>query len=72
METHMLVLTRHVGQVIVIGERIEVHVAGIDRRHVRLAIKAPRSTKIVRAELQMPDSTEQSSEVVGPMEVPGL
>ena len=47
----MLVLTRKVGERLVIGEDIVVTVAEIKGDNVRLAIEAPKSVKIYRGEL---------------------
>jgi len=48
----MLVLSRKAGTSIRIGENIELVVTRIERRSVRLAIKADPSVRIVRGELQ--------------------
>lgn len=47
----MLVLTRKVGQRIVIGENIVISVADIRGDSVRLAIEAPTDVKIYRGEI---------------------
>lgn len=47
----MLILTRGVGEELVIGEAIRVEVLGIKQGQVRLGIKAPRQCKVLRAEL---------------------
>lgn len=47
----MLILTRQVGQEIVIGEAIRVEVLGIKQGTVRLGIKAPKQCKVLRSEL---------------------
>jgi carbon storage regulator len=49
----MLVLSRRQGEVILIGNEIEVHVVAIDKRRVRLAIKAPSSVHVLRSELEV-------------------
>ena len=48
----MLVITRRKGEKVQIGPDIEVMVTRIVDGQVRLAIKAPTTTKIVRSELQ--------------------
>jgi carbon storage regulator len=48
----MLVLSRLVGQEIVIGETIRVRIAAIKGRRVQLAIEAPESISIYRQEVQ--------------------
>ena len=47
----MLVLSRREQEAIVIGDRITVRVAEIRGNQVRLAIEAPRETRILRSEL---------------------
>ena len=47
----MLVLSRHVGEVIKIGDNIEVVVVEILQNKVRLGINAPREVRIMRSEL---------------------
>jgi carbon storage regulator len=46
----MLVLTRKIGQTVVIGDEIEITVSSIRGDQVRLAINAPRSIAILRKE----------------------
>jgi carbon storage regulator len=54
----MLVLTRKVGEQIIIGDNIRLTVTTIRGNQVRLAIKAPAETLIRRAELgERPDSS---------------
>ena len=48
----MLVLTRKVGETIMIGNEIEVTVVGIDRGRVMLGFKAPVEMRIDREEVR--------------------
>ena len=48
----MLVLTRKIGERIVIGERIEIVVGRVDGKKVRLGINAPQDVSIRRPEDQ--------------------
>ena len=48
----MLVLTRKLGEEILIGDNIRITVARINGNRVALGIDAPDSVRIVRAELQ--------------------
>ena len=52
----MLILTRTVGQTVIIGEHIRVTVTRVDRGHVRLGIRAPQDVQIVREELKRPSA----------------
>lgn len=47
----MLVLTRKVGESIMIGDGIEVKVVGVDGDQVKLGIEAPRHIKVHRQEV---------------------
>lgn len=47
----MLILTRHVGQVLNIGDDTEVCVLGVTGNQVRLGINAPKDTPVHREEI---------------------
>ncbi len=47
----MLVLTRRVGERVLIGDDIEVTVLDVKGDSVRIGIQAPRETRIQRAEI---------------------
>ncbi len=47
----MLVLSRKIGECIVIGDDTVLVVQAISGNRVRLAIQAPRQTKVLRGEL---------------------
>ena len=47
----MLILTRHEGQVVCIGERIRIRVTAIGESQVKLGIEAPDELLILREEL---------------------
>ena len=47
----MLVLSRKLGEKIIIGENITITVVDIDRGKIRLGIEAPRDVPIFRQEL---------------------
>jgi carbon storage regulator len=62
----MLVLTRKVGERILIGDHVSVMVVAINGSNVRLGLEAPCNLPIVRAEL-----AERVSTVSGQPEPPG-
>lgn len=47
----MLVLTRKVGESIIIGDNIEVKIVAIDGDQIKLGINAPNDVKIYRDEI---------------------
>lgn len=47
----MLILTRKAGEVLVIGDEIEVTVLGVRGQQVRLGIKAPKDVSVHRQEI---------------------
>jgi carbon storage regulator len=55
----MLIVSRRVGERICIGEGVEVVVTEVTRKGVRLGIKAPIETIILRGEVR--DSIEQAN-----------
>ncbi len=54
----MLVLSRKVGERILIGDQITVTVVRITGGGVRLGIEAPGDMAVIREELNVPDSPE--------------
>lgn len=57
----MLVLSRKLGEKIVIGENIVVTVVKIDRNQIRLGIEAPAEVSVYRSEI-VPGVREGSGE----------
>lgn len=47
----MLVLTRKMGESIMIGDEIELKIISIEGDQVKLGIDAPRSVKVYRSEI---------------------
>ena len=47
----MLILSRRPGEVIKIGDNVEVCVIAIEGRHVRLGVQAPREVPVHREEV---------------------
>ena len=61
----MLVLSRKIGESIVIGGGVTVTVLAVNGQQVRLGIEAPRAVSIRRAELAPLTDTRQSHESSG-------
>ncbi len=59
----MLVLTRKRQESIRIGSDIEIFVEEIRGRQVRLGVRAPRSVRVLRGELEPFEGPEESTEV---------
>lgn len=49
----MLMMKRRVGEAILIGEDIEIHLAHIGRTRVKIGIKAPREVPVVAREVKL-------------------
>lgn len=60
----MLVLSRKVGQTIVVDNNISIHVVQISGGSVRLGIEAPSHIRILRGELDRLESDESFSSLV--------
>lgn len=48
----MLILTRRVGETIIIGDNIKVTVLGVKGMHVRIGVDAPKDVAVDREELR--------------------
>lgn len=57
----MLILTRKVGEVLVIGDDVEVTVLGVRGQQVRLGIKAPKDVSVHRQEIYDKIQSENQS-----------
>ena len=55
----MLILTRRIGEKLLIGDDIEVVVLDVNRNQVKLGIKAPRDMTVLREELYIRDKKVQ-------------
>ena len=60
----MLVLTRRVGETLMIGDDITVTVSGVKGSQVRLGVNAPKSVAVHRGEIfiQIQKEREESAE----------
>lgn len=59
----MLVLSRKIGERILIGEGISITVVRISQGGVRLGIHAPAGVSVVREELRLPDVGPDDADV---------
>ena len=60
----MLILTRRVGETVVIGNDVDVTVLGVKGNQVRLGVKAPREVSVHREEIykRIKDESHQADE----------
>jgi len=49
----MLILTRRIGETLVIGDDVKVTVLGVNGAQVRVGIEAPQNTSVHREEIYM-------------------
>ena len=66
----MLVLTRKVGDKVLLGDEIEIVVVGIRGNQVKLGISAPRALSVLRAELKDREAEAPSDDRAGPPPAP--
>ena len=59
----MLVLSRKVGQKILIGDKISVTVVRVGQGGVRIGVEAPDELEVVREELKSDEASESKSPV---------
>lgn len=57
----MLILTRRIGETVVIGEEIDVTVLGVKGSQVRLGVKAPTDVSVHREEIFQRISEERAA-----------
>ncbi len=62
----MLVLSRKLGQSLVLGDDIRITIVKIDRNTVRVGVEAPRNVKVLREEVVRFEDMADHNEVVAP------
>jgi carbon storage regulator len=66
----MLILTRRIGETVVIGEEIDVTVLGVKGSQVRLGVKAPMDVSVHREEIFQRRSKERAAAGAAAAQIP--
>lgn len=57
----MLILTRRIGETLMIGDDVSITVLGVKGNQVRIGIEAPKDVPVHREEIYQKIQTEQTS-----------
>lgn len=66
----MLVLTRKIGELIVIGDDIKIKIVEIKGKQVRIGIEAPRNVAVNREEIYKQKTAEKEVDAEESLDVP--
>ena len=66
----MLVLTRKIGEQIVIGDDIKIKIVEIKGKQVRIGIEAPRNVEVNREEIYQQKNEEKDHSEMEQMDIP--